>query len=459
MVILIVEPELSTRRCLNLLFKKAHDVLLCEDGIIALKHLGETPVDLVLTSERPHSLLGAELIRQGKKVSPETAFILLTASGSQEDKAAIALIESAETLSKPFDVSQVQQCLRRVEELRSLKIKGEFANHLDSLSKFLIGESRDIAEARIFINATALADSPVIIYGPNGVGKRHMARLIHESGPRAIYPFITIQCANVDADYTDAELFGYERGAFRGAQAARAGKLEFARGGTLLLEEISGLSRQSQKKLTRFLKERSFERLGSQRKIYSNVRLIALSEISLASLATQGDFDSEFLSHLNLLAFEMCGLSARREDIPLLISHFCERAQEALGRSFSLAPKTVELMTRYSFPGNAKELKMVIDHLALNSRQTTPIPPESLPMEFHQSLLEEEPQKFHSIKSSQDPAQDQTLELDWILNALEKTHNDEYQAAILLKISHQTLVEKLKYFGLQPNKKKGAKAA
>lgn len=445
---------------MNLLLKRAHDILLCEDGAAALKHLEQTPVDLVLASVDLPLVSGFELIERGKKISPGTAFVVLVPHGAPQAASESIRHGAEDYFLKPFDVSEVEHRIRRIEEFRSMRIKGEYANHLDSLQKFLIGVSPNVEEARSFINAAALADSPVVLYGPPGSGKKHVARLIHESGPRAIYPFITVDCANVDAEYVDAELFGYEKGAFRGATSPKAGKLEFARAGTLLLEDIEGLSPSSQRKLSRLLRERYFERLGGERKIHTNVRLIVQSHDNLKEKVLEGKFDAELYAHLNLLTFEMTGLSSRREDIPLLIEHFCRKVRQEWKREISLAPDTIEAMCRYAFPGNTKELQNLIEHLATASPGKEPIGPDKLPPEFQTGLPEgvsiADTRATQTRQHAGLEEMLQAFELEIIMNALEKTGNDEHQAAVVLKISHATLVEKLKKYGFSSSEKEKA---
>jgi len=444
-VILIAEDEPSIRRALEMLLKNEHDIISCEDGKLALQELGRTSVDLVITDFQMPFVSGLELIQKGKAISPSTAFILMTAFGSTTQAVEAIQLGADDYFSKPFDVSEMKHRIRKIEELRSFKVEKNVT--AEDVAKRLPGVSPYIQAARKFVAAAGASTSPVLLVGPQGCGKEFIAQAIHESGQRSIYPFISLDCETTLPDKLEADLFGLEKDFGQRSNIPRPGKLELARGGTLFLNGIASLPMDLQAKLVPCLRDNVFSRLGSQRQIRVNARVVVASTTPLKSLVEKKLFREDLFYLLNILSLEIPPLASRQDDIPSLVEFFWDKIAREIKTQTRLAPETVAALKPYPFPGNVRELMNLLERLAVLGKDTTTITPDLLPPEFH------------TAKHLGLDEQLAELEKRLIADALRLTQYDFSKTAKLLKLTDGALQTKMAQHQLAPQPVVKGKAA
>ena len=383
---------------------------------------------------------GLELIQKGKNISPSTAFILMTAFGSTTQAVEAIQLGADDYFSKPFDVSEMKHRIRKIEELRSFKVEKAVSTSED-VAKRLPGNSPYIQAARRFVAAAGASTSSVLLLGPQGVGKEFVALAIHESGHRSIYPFLSLDCDTTVQDKLEVELFGQEKDAGKKTSNPRPGKLELARGGTLFLNGISSIPAPVQAKLVPVLRDNVFSRIGSSRQIRVNARFIVASTTPLKQLVQDGKFREDLYYLLNILSLELPPLANRKDDIPALAEFFWEKISRDIKTNAKLAPETIAEMSRYSFPGNVRELMNLLERLAVLGGEVPVITPDLLPPEIH---------------GAQDWGLDEKIadfEKRLLQDALRETEYDVARAAKLLKLSEDTLNTKIQHNQLSLRRK------
>ncbi len=321
------------------------------------------------------------------------------------------------------------------------------------------GQSRAMRAVHRMVEQVAPHGTNVLILGESGTGKEMVARHIHELSDRAGHPFVPVNCGAIPADLLESELFGHEKGAFTGALSTRLGRFEFAEGGTLFLDEIGDMSLQMQVKLLRVLQERSFERVGSNRTIRCNVRIIAATHRDLEAAIAAGRFREDLFYRLNVFPLQMPPLRERLEDLPVLIEHLSERQAHASGRRIRLAQDAVLRLVQHSWPGNVRELANLLERLAilfpdqivraddLPDRYRGTVPADAAPFAEPPSLMlppaSDLPVGGIDLKDHLS-----AIEVNLIRRALEEADGTVAEAARLLNIRRTTLVEKLRKYRL-----------
>lgn len=452
MRILVCDDDQSICLGLKTLLGEHHDVVIFHDGAKALEYLSKQAPDLVISDNHMPGLTGMELLPKIKEQSPQTSVILMTAFGSVEQSVQAIKLGADDYLTKPFDFAEVEYRVQRLEDLKSWKAENTLKLEEGRGVNRLIGDSQSTKEMKRFITQVATVDSPVLLLGPTGSGKEMVARAIHESGPRANRPFIAINCASLQEQLMESELFGHEKGAFTGAVAAKPGKFELANGGTLFLDELGELSQGLQAKLLRVLQEKQFYRVGGTREITSGARVIAATHRGLKEMVATGAFREDLYFRFNVLSFELPPLSARREDIPILIDFFMKGLEKQLGKPARLTKETRELLLKYPYPGNVRELKNVLERLVVVCPPTGMVGPFALPSEFH---LTHQPTAAGSAPAGTAVLGEQGLtetveafEASLIAASLEQSKQNQAQAARILKIDRSALRYKMKKYGL-----------
>lgn len=301
-----------------------------------------------------------------------------------------------------------------------------------------------------FVSKVSGVESPVLLLGPSGSGKEVLARSIHEEGARESAQFVAINCASLNEQLMEAELFGYEKGAFTGAVSSQPGKFEVASGGTLFLDEIGELSSSLQAKLLRVIQEREFYRVGGLKQIKTNARIIAATHRSLSEMVTAGTFREDLYFRLNVLTFALSPLSDRSEDIPILLDHFWKRFRDCYGCKAELAPETRAALLNYRYPGNVREMQNILERLAVLYGKSDPIPPSYLPPEV-QRAGQEPPSEFVERRAEYQGKglmeKLEAIESKLVFLAMEQARQNQIRAAQLLKISRGALQYKLKKYG------------
>ncbi len=430
--ILIVEDDKDLREALcDTLGLAGYEVLDAADGPAALAILGRRRVGLVVTDVQMHPMDGHTLLREIKSAHPGVPVLLMTAYG-MIDKAVEAMRAGACTyLTKPFEPDQ---------------LLGEVVRYMLSAypadGSEMQTEDPRMSELLALAQKVAATNATVMITGESGCGKEVMARFIHRHSPRANEPFVAINCAAIPENLLEATLFGYEKGAFTGAGQAHAGKFEQAQGGTLLLDEISEMPLPLQAKLLRVLQEREVERVGGNKTIPLDIRIVATSNREMADVVARGDFREDLYYRLNVFPLELPPLRERRADIVPLARHLADRLGAAIGRpGIGLSPATAVQLTQYAWPGNIRELENVIQRALILS------PGEVLEAEY--LLLPKSGLSFsrrQELPVAGGTVDMKTLERAHILETLALANGSRKLAAEKLGMSERTLRYKLQQY-------------
>jgi sigma-54 specific flagellar transcriptional regulator A len=407
---------------------------------------------------------GMGLLRRLREKLPGLPVVLLTDRATRTEVDTELAREVAAVIELPLKHAQLASLLQGLREAREPELAMRGTRRNPELFRALVGTSPAVGDVRRLIEQVAPADANVLILGESGTGKEVVARNIHYYSARRERPFVPINCGAIPAELLESELFGHEKGAFTGAITARQGRFELAEGGTLFLDEIGDMSLPMQVKLLRVLQERVFERVGSNRSLKADVRIIAATHRNLEEAIRAGRFREDLYYRLNVFPIEMPPLRARREDVPLLIEELLRRYQAEKRVTLKLAHATVEALGRYPWPGNVRELANLIERLAILYPNGTvelqdlpeklrpagyvpaPAParaPEAAPA-VHPLSLPRLPREGLDLKEHLS-----NLELSLIKQALEEAGGVVAHAAERLKLRRTTLVEKLRKYGLQ----------
>ena len=446
--ILVVDDEPAQLELVSgFLAKRGFEVQPATGGREALKLLSQAPFDLVLTDQKMPDLSGFELMEAVRRQNPETPVIVMTAYGTIETAVAAIKAGAVDYLTKPLNldellhrVHQVRERQQLLRENRELRLVLSERHRVEGI----IGESGRMQEVLSLVKRVAPSEATVLIRGESGTGKELVARAIHYASPRASGPLVTVNCAALPETLMESELFGHEKGAFTGAVATRKGRFETADGGSLFLDEIGDLPLHLQIKLLRVLQEREFERVGSSKPISVNVRVLTATHRDLEALVKAGRFRDDLYYRINVVTIALPPLRDRREDLPLLIEHFLEKFGRANAKQIKgLTREARELLLRYDYPGNVRELENIIERAVVLTRDGV-IDLADLPMALYE--LTEEPATPGSL-----PAAVEELERRMIHDALLQSGNVQTRAAEMLGISERVLRYKLKKYGLSGN--------
>jgi DNA-binding NtrC family response regulator len=440
--IMIVEDDAGLRDTLaQYLTRLGQNVTLARDGREALERLDEELPDLILTDINMPDVDGLTLLDEIKSRYPQIAVIMMTAFSSI-DSAVEAMRHGAEDyLSKPLQLGDVQVRIERALKQRAIENKlRRLETQVRDRYRFDQIVGRSAAMQRVFqiIERIAPTNTTVLISGRTGTGKELVARAIHYNSPRASGPFVDINCGALPDHLVEAELFGYQKGAFTGATETRKGLFEVADGGTLFLDEVQALKPELQAKLLRALQERTIRRVGGRENIEVDVRIIAATNQDIAEAVRRGEFREDLYYRLNVVHIYLPELRERREDIPLLIEHFLEKyARENNQQPRRFSNEAMRLLMSYDWPGNVRELQNAIEHaLALSSGPMLTI--ADLPPHISGAVGQ--------MGASDALGQARTLEeveRRHILRVLEECGGNHTRAAEVLGIDRRTLYRKL----------------
>lgn len=435
--ILAIDDDRAARELLlRLLTGRQYDVTLAEDGEVGMALLEPDRFDLILSDIRMGATSGYDVLTAARARCPETPVILLTAFGDM-DGAMEAIRQGAyDYLSKPFQIAQLLQVCERALALRRLTLENRLLKrafkekyHLRSM----VGSSPPMLEVYKLVARVAPSPVTVFIQGESGTGKELVARAIHAESPRASRPFVALNCGALAEGVLESELFGHERGAFTGAQAARVGLLKEADGGTLFLDEIHAISPKMQTQLLRVLQEGELRRVGSSRSERIDVRFVAATNQDLTAMVADGRFREDLYYRLHVVAIRLPTLRERREDIPLLIEHFLGRQERSAGRTFALTPEALDALMQHDWPGNVRELENTLARAVVLSHQGL-IMPSDLPV----SLRRSEASPSDTSLFQERPTLEQ-LSRRYATKVLQEEGGNKTKAAQVLGIDRKTL--------------------
>jgi DNA-binding NtrC family response regulator len=437
----VVDDEKSQREILEMILSNAgYDVTTASSGEAALKFARERRFDLALTDLKMTGMDGIELLQHLLAQDSSIIVILLTAHGSI-DSAKEALKRGAyDYLQKPFDQDKLLETINRA------------LARLDALDVEIISASSEMEAVKKMILKVARSNSTVLIRGESGTGKELIARAVHNQSTRVAEMFQAVNCAAINENLLESELFGHEKGSFTGAHAEKKGLFEVADRGTLFLDEIGELDIGMQAKLLRALQEREIRRVGGTRAIKIDVRVIAATNRDLRAMVGDKRFRDDLYYRINVLSVDVPPLRERRDDIPVLIDYFLKKHTRNTSRLVrGLAPDTRRMMMDYSWPGNVRQLESAIERAILLCESDL-IQVEDLPLEVRQ---ESRPASEGAFKLPPEGIAFEDVERDLIMQAMEQTDYNITKAAKLLGLTFRTLQYRLEKFGIKkPEKEK-----
>jgi DNA-binding NtrC family response regulator len=453
--ILIVEDEAKMRRLLELnLGEDGFTTLSAEDAEAGLKLLRENVVDLVVTDLKLPGMNGLEFLQAIKRQNAALPVVVMTAFGTVETAVEAMKAGASDYVLKPFSLSEMRMVIRKELDVRNLREENRSLR--EALGKRyvhpnVVARSVKMQEVLATVERVAPTNSTVLLGGESGVGKDLIARAIHEKSRRASGPFIKINSSAIPENLLESELFGYEKGAFTGANASKPGKFELADKGTLFLDEIGDVPPAIQVKLLRVLQEREFERLGGTRTVKVDVRLIAATNRDLREALEQGTFREDLYYRLNVVPIDIAPLRQRKEDIPDLVNLFISRFAGDSGKQVkSISPEAMQILVSYHWPGNVRELQNIIERACALAKGTV--------LEVGDIHLDVRPAKAANGAGGFLP-EGMTLEHwedEMIREALRRANGNKSQAARLLGLSRNALRYRLSKIGIADEGEKEA---
>ena len=448
--LLIVEDEKTSREGLRAALEDRYEVYAAEDAAAAMQLLEGEHFDVMLTDFRLPNEDGMKLIKRAKALTRPPICILMTAYGS-EDLAVEAMKNGADDyIAKGrMQIDELEMRIARALKQQKLEVENvELKQQLNTRFGLenIIGSTPAMEEVFEMVRAVAPARTTVLITGESGTGKELIAKAVHGLSPRRNAPIVTVHCAALPANLLESELFGHERGAFTGAHERRIGRFEQAQGGTLFLDEIGEIEPATQVKLLRFLGERTFERVGSNKTLTADVRLITATNKNLAQLVKEGSFRDDLYFRLRVLEIHLPPLRERKDDLPLMAQTFVkEFATENEKTVRGIAPEAMKLMQDYNWPGNVRELRTAMEHAVVLTRGET-ILGRDLPVNLRSGQGE-------SLTADGDVALgDLTVkeaEKQLIIKALKENNGNRSEAARKLGMSRRTMHRKLHVYHLE----------
>ena len=452
--VLLVEDEASLREVTaRRLADEGYRVVEVDNGEAAVERLAECAFDVVLTDLRLPGIDGTAVLDAALERYPDIVCIVVTGFGTVTDAVAAIKRGAADFITKPFQFGQLLHVMRSALEQRRLRSENAWLrSQIQERYRFegLVGRSSRMRELFDLLETVAASPSTVLITGETGTGKELAARAIHHNSPRRGHRFVALNCSAVPETLLESELFGHVRGAYTGAVASRQGRLESAHEGTLFLDEVGTMSAPLQAKLLRVLQEREFERIGDDRPIRIDVRIIAATNADLVQMVREGGFREDLYYRLNVIPIFLPPLRERREDIPLLVGHFLEAFSRQQGRSREVTATQAAMrrMMAYGWPGNIRQLENAIERALTLSRTRAWIDVGDLPPELQEASLSE-PAALPAIPEDgfDMAAYIAGIERELIRRALDDSGGNRQQAARRLGLKRTTLVEKLRRLG------------
>ena len=367
--ILIIEDEAPIRRVLNKILSEENDmysVQEAEDGLQGIELVKNEDFDLILCDIKMPKMDGVEVLEAIKKIKPEIPMVMISGHGDLETAIQTMRLGAFDYISKPPDLNRLLNTVRNALDKKQLVVENKILKKKVSKNYEMIGESEAISHIKTMIDKVAQTDARVLITGPNGTGKELVAHQLHENSNRAQQAIIEVNCAAIPSELIESELFGHVKGAFTSAVKDRAGKFEAANGGTIFLDEIGDMSLSAQAKVLRALQENLIQRVGADKDIKVDVRVIAATNKDLKTEIAEGRFREDLYHRLAVILIKVPALNDRRDDIPMLISHFASKISEEQGSSVKIFSKqAIQLLQEYDWTGNIRELRNVVERLII----------------------------------------------------------------------------------------------
>jgi len=367
--ILIIEDEAAIRRVLTkIISEENEDYVVSEatDGLDGIEKITKNDFDLVLCDIKMPKMDGVEVLERIKKIKPEIPFVMISGHGDLDTAVNTMRLGAFDYISKPPDLNRLLNTVRNALDRKELVVENKRLKKKVSKKYQMIGESEAIIHIKDMIEKVAPTDARVLITGPNGTGKEIVAHWLHEKSDRTKAPMVEVNCAAIPSELIESELFGHVKGSFTGANKDRAGKFEAANGGTIFLDEIGDMSLSAQAKVLRALQESRVSRVGSDKDIKVNVRVIAATNKNLTHEIEQGRFREDLYHRLAVILINVPALNDRREDIPLLVKYFAHQIATEQGSAEKIFTEdALKKLQAYDWTGNIRELRNVVERLLI----------------------------------------------------------------------------------------------
>lgn len=367
--ILIIEDEAAIRRVLTKILSEENDsykVDEAEDGLQGVEKVKNEDYDLILCDIKMPKMDGVEVLEAVKKIKPEIPMVMISGHGDLETAINTMRLGAFDYISKPPDLNRLLNTVRNALDKKQLVVENKILKKKVSKNYEMIGDSEAINHIKTMIDKVAPTDARVLITGPNGTGKELVAHQLHEKSERSSAPIIEVNCAAIPSELIESELFGHVKGAFTSAVKDRAGKFEAADGGTIFLDEIGDMSLSAQAKVLRALQENLIQRVGADKDIKVNVRVVAATNKDLKKEIEEGRFREDLYHRLAVILIKVPALNDRREDIPALIEHFASKIALEQGNAVkNFSKSAIKLLQEYDWTGNIRELRNVVERLII----------------------------------------------------------------------------------------------
>ena len=367
--ILVIEDEAAIRRVLVKILKEENEsfeLFEAEHGAQGLEMIQQDDFDLVLCDIKMPKMDGVELLSAVQKIKPEIPMVMISGHGDIETAVQTMRLGAFDYISKPPDLNRLLNTVRNALDRKKLVVENKTLKRKISKKYDIIGESESIEVIRQMIEKVGATDARVLITGSNGTGKELVAHQLHEKSNRCAMPFVEVNCAAIPSELIESELFGHVKGAFTSAVKDRAGKFESAHGGTLFLDEIGDMSLSAQAKVLRALQENTITRVGSDKDIKVDVRVLAATNKDLRKEIAEGRFREDLYHRLAVILIQVPSLNERRDDIPMLVRHFANAiAEEQRTPVKTFSNDAIDLLKQYDWTGNIRELRNVVERLII----------------------------------------------------------------------------------------------
>jgi DNA-binding NtrC family response regulator len=435
--ILVVDDEKSQREILEMILSgEGYDVTTASSGEAAMKFVADRHFDLVLTDLKMTGMSGLDLLKQLTDFDKSIIVLLLTAHGTVDSAVDALRLGAFDYLQKPYDREKLLETISRA------------LNKLTNLDAEIVSASPEMDRVKKLILKVAKSNSTVLIRGESGTGKELIARSIHNNSLRTDEVFQAVNCAAINENLLESELFGHEKGSFTGAVNEKKGLFEVADGGTLFLDEIGELDVSLQAKLLRALQEKQIRRVGATREINTDVRVVAATNRDLLKMTQEGSFREDLYYRLNVLSIEIPPLRERRSDVQLLMEYFIKKHTRDTNRKISLSPEARRIFEDYSYPGNVRQLESAMERAILLCENDT-ITVDDLPPEMTQGTRAASAAANDLFKLPPDGVSFEDVERSLIMQAMDRTDNNITKSAKLLGLTFRTLQYRLEKFGIK----------
>ena len=433
--ILVVDDEKSQREILEMILSgEGYDVTTASSGEAAMKFVADRRFDLVLTDLKMTGMSGLDLLKELTNFDKSIIVILLTAHGSVDSAVDALRLGAFDYLQKPYDSEKLLDTVSRA------------LNKLSSLDAEIVSASSEMDKVKKLILKVAKSNSTVLIRGESGTGKELIARAIHQNSLRSSEAFQAVNCAAINENLLESELFGHEKGSFTGAIGEKKGLFEIADNGTLFLDEIGELEVSLQAKLLRALQERQIRRVGGTREIDVDARVVTATNRDLLKMVEEKRFREDLYYRLNVLSIEIPPLRERGADVQVLIEYFLKKHTRGTDRSIKINAEARRILENYSYPGNVRQLEFALERAILLCENDT-ITPEDLPPEMSHTAKPVTSDELFKLPAEGVNFED--VERSLIMQAMERTDYNITKSAKLLGLTFRTLQYRLEKFGIK----------